>query len=145
MYSQRLKSLMEKKKFLTAAPGTPVSEAARLMARKGVGAILVVQQKRLVGIFTERDAVFRVIAKGRDPQATRLADVMTPEPQTAHSMDSFGHALLMMHEGGFRHVPVVENGEPLGIVSARYALDPEMEEFVSEAERRRHFSVQHNG
>ena len=53
--------------------------------------------------------------------------------------DSFGRALAMMHENLFRHVPVVENGEPVGIVSARYALDPDMEEFVSEVQRRKAF------
>jgi signal-transduction protein with cAMP-binding, CBS, and nucleotidyltransferase domain len=51
---------------------------------------------------------------------------------------SFGFALLMMHENGFRHVSVIENGRPIGIVSARNALDPDMEEFVSEAQRRKH-------
>ena len=50
--------------------------------------------------------------------------------------ESFGYALLMMHEKGFRHVPVVENGAPIGIVSARNALDPDLEEFESEARRR---------
>ncbi len=139
MYSQRLKSVMQQKKLLTAPPETSVAEAARLMAKKGVGAVLVVEEKRLVGVFTERDAVFRVIAKGLDPQATRLREVMTADPRTASPNDSFGRALAMMHESGFRHVPVVEDGEPIGIVSARYALDPDMEEFVAEAQRRKAF------
>ncbi len=139
MYSQRLKSVMEKKKLLLAPPETAVSEAAKLMAKKGVGAVLVVEAGRLVGIFTERDAVFRVIAKGLDPHTTRIAEVMTANPRTADPNDSFGRALAMMHENRFRHVPVVENGEPVGIVSARYALDPDMEEFVSEAQRRKAF------
>ena len=138
MYDQPIRSIMEQKKFLTAAPETTVSNAARLMASKNVGAVLVVASERLVGIFTERDAVFRVMAKGLDAQATKLAEVMTNEPQTVDPDKSFGYALLMMHENGFRHVPVIENGKPIGIVSARNALDPEMEEFVSEAQRRKH-------
>jgi CBS domain-containing protein len=129
---------MERKKMLTAPPETTVSKAAKLMANKNVGAVMVVENERLVGIFTERDAVFRVIAQGRDVQTTRLADVMTTAPRTAGPDKSFGYALLMMHENGFRHVPVIENGKPVGIVSARYALDPEMEEFVSEVQRRKH-------
>jgi len=139
MYSQRLKSVMEQRKLLMAGPETTVSDAAKMMAKKGVGAVLIVEGKRLVGIFTERDAVFRVISKGLDPRLTQLASVMTPDPKTAEPNSSFGRALIMMHENRFRHVPVVQDGEPVGIVSARYALDPDMEEFVSEAERRKHF------
>jgi len=129
---------MERKKMLIAPPETTVSKAAKLMANKNVGAVMVVEKKRLVGIFTERDAVFRVIARGLDAQTTRLADVMTTAPQTVDPDKTFGYALLMMHENGFRHVPVIENGKPVGIVSGRNALDPEMEEFVSEARRREH-------
>lgn len=138
MFSQRIRSVMKRKKILMAPPETTVSKAAKLMAGKNVGAVMVVENERLVGIFTERDAVFRVMARGRDAQTTRLADVMTTPPLTVDPDKSFGHALLMMHENGFRHVPVIENGKPIGIVSARNALDPEMEEFVSEAQRRQH-------
>jgi CBS domain-containing protein len=129
---------MDKKKTLTAPPETTVSEAAELMANQNVGAVMVVEMDRLIGIFTERDAVFRVIATGRDARTTRLADVMTKSPQTVNSDKPFGYALLMMVENGFRHVPVIENGKPVGIVSARNALDPDLEEFECEANRRRH-------
>jgi CBS domain-containing protein len=129
---------MEPKKMLTAPPETTVSEAAKLMADRNVGAVMVVHQERLIGIFTERDAVFRVIARGLDTQTTPLAEVMTTEPKTIGPDKTFGLALLMMHEQGFRHVPVIENGRPVGIVSARNALDPEMEEFVPETQRREH-------
>ena len=57
---------------------------------------------------------------------------MTPHPQTIAPDQPFGHALHMMYEGGFRHVPVVENGTPVGIVSSRDALGPELGEFVAE-------------
>ncbi len=138
MFSQRVRTVMERTKLLTAPPDTTVSKAAKLMAKKNVGAVMVVENERLVGIFTERDAVFRVIAKGRDTQTTVLADVMTSTPQTVDPDKTFGYALLMMHENGFRHVPVIENGKPIGIVSSRNALDPDMEEFVAEAQRRKH-------
>src|SRR3989304_3117797 len=133
MFSQRIRSVMERKKLLTAAPGTTVSEAAKLMAKKNVGAIMIVDDERLVGIFTERDALVRVIAKGRDTQTTQLSDVMTAEPQTLDPDKTFGYALLMMHENGFRHVPVIASGKPIGIVSSRNALDPDLEEFVADA------------
>ena len=138
MFSQRIRHVMERKKILTAPPATTVSQAAKLMAKKNVGAVMVVEEERLIGIFTERDAVFRVMAQGLDAKTTILADVMTRAPKTVDPDKSFGFALLMMHENGFRHVPVIEDGKPIGIVSARNALDPDMEEFVSEAQRRKH-------
>ncbi len=137
MFSEPVGNVMERKKLLTAPPDTTVGEAAKLMARKKVGAVLVIgENQELIGIFTERDAVFRVIAKGRDARTTRLADVMTPAPLTVHPRKSLGYALLMMYEHGFRHAPVVEDGKLLGIVSARSALDPELEEFTAESRRR---------
>ena len=136
---------MERKKFLTAPPKTTVSKAAKLMASKNVGAVMVVENERLVGIFTERDAVFRVIALGRDAEKTQLAEVMTTSPRTIEPDKSYGYALLMMHENGFRHVPVIENGKPIGIVSSRNALDPDMEEFTAEAHRRKHIGKLSSG
>lgn len=138
MFSQRVRSVMERKKLLTAAPQTTVSQAAKLMAKKNVGAVMVVEGERLVGIFTERDALTRVIAQGRDTQTTRLAEVMTTAPKTVDPDKSFGFALLLMYEHGFRHVPVVDKDKLIGIVSSRNALDPDLEEFVAEAQRRKH-------
>jgi CBS domain-containing protein len=138
MFDQPVRIVMERKKFLIAPPETSVSNAARMMEVKNVGAVMVVENEHLVGIFTERDAVFRVIARGRDALTTSLADVMTTAPHTVDPDKSYGYALLLMQENGFRHVPVIENGKPIGIVSSRNALDPDMEEFVSEEQRRKH-------
>jgi len=138
MFNQRIRSVMEPHKLLTAPPETTVSKAAELMAKRNVGAVLVVQNEQLIGIFTERDAVFRVIARGHDSKTTLLSEVMTTAPQTIDPDKTFGCALLMMYENGFRHVPVIEHGKPIGIVSSRNALDPDLEEFVSEAQRRKH-------
>ena len=65
---------------------------------------------------------------------------MTPAPETVEPDRPFGYALLRMHERGFRHLPVIEDGKLIGIVSARSAMDPSLEEFVSEAQRRRHYA-----
>jgi len=138
MFSQRVKEVMERKKLLTAPPETTISKAAKLMASRKVGAIMIVEHERLIGIFTERDMIVRVVARDRDAKTTQLADVMTTSPQTVHPDKSFGYALLMMHENGFRHVPVIEDGKLIGIVSARNALDPDLEEFVAESQRRQH-------
>ena len=136
--SQRpIRTLIAGRTILTAAPDTTVAEAANLMRKKSVGAVMVVAEDgRLAGIFTERDALFRVIAESRDPHTTRLATVMTRDPRTIAPDRPFAHALLMMYDGGFRHVPIVEHGRPIGMVSARDALGPELEEFDSEIERR---------
>jgi len=138
MFDKPVRSVMERRKVLKAAPETLVSKAAKLMAAKNVGAIMVIEDDQLVGIFTERDVVFRVVARGLDAQATRLADVMTHAPHTVDPDKSFGYALLVMQENGFRHLPVMQDGKPIGIVSSRSAMDPELEEFVSEANRRKH-------
>ncbi len=137
MFDLPVGTVMERKHVVVAPPETSVTKAARLMARKKIGAVMVVKNARLVGIFTERDAVYRVVAKGLDAAATRLGEVMTPDPKTVTPDESFGYAMLMMYEHGFRHVPVIEDGRPVGIVSARKALDPELEEFAVEAQRRR--------
>jgi signal-transduction protein with cAMP-binding, CBS, and nucleotidyltransferase domain len=137
MPQRPIRSVIAKQKILTATAEITVTDAARLMKKKSVGAVMVVKDNgRLAGIFTERDAVFRVLAEGRDPKTTRLSDVMTPQPQTITPEKPFGHALLMMYESGFRHVPVVEDGKPVGMVSARDVLGPELQEFESELQRR---------
>ena len=130
---------MKRRNVLKAAPETLVGKAARLMAGKNVGALMVVDDGRLVGIFTERDIVFRIVARGLDARTTAVAEAMTSSPLTVHPDAPFGYALLVMHENGFRHLPVVEDGKPIGIVSARSALDPQLEDFVVEAERRKRY------
>jgi len=109
-----------------------VSDAARLMRQEHIGALIVVEDGRLAGIFTERDALFRVVAEAFDNKTTHVADVMTRNPRTVRPDQHFSVALQMMYGGKFRHVPVVENGLPVGIISARDALGPELEAFVFE-------------
>jgi CBS domain-containing protein len=139
MFDEPVRNVMQLEKFLRAAPETLVSKAAELMAAKNVGAIMVVEDDRLIGIFTERDVVFRVVAQGLDARATRLANVMTRTPHTVDPQKPFGYALLVMYEEGFRHLPVVQDGKLIGIVSSRSAMDPELEEFALEANRRKRF------
>lgn len=138
MLGTAIRDLLEPRKLVTAAPEASVGHAARLMSEHKVGAVLVVAADGgLAGIFTERDAVFRVMARGLDPEKTALREAMTAQPVTVAPDETLGYALLLMHDNRFRHVPVVENGRPIGVVSARYALDPDLEEFAAEAERRR--------
>ena len=111
---------------ITAAKSATVLEAAQTMKQHNIGALLVVDGSRLCGIFTERDALFRVVAAGRDPGATRVSEVMTAQPQTIHPDEPFLQALRIMHKGRFRHLPVVEFDRPLGMVSVRDALDDDL-------------------
>lgn len=133
-----VRSIIEDQKPLTAHADMTVATAARLMKESRVGALLVIREGRLAGIFTERDALFRVIAENRDPAKTRIAEVMTANPRTIAPDRPFGHALHLMYEGGFRHVPVVDDGRPLGVVSARDALGPDIQQFMAELDKRAH-------
>jgi CBS domain-containing protein len=126
------------RKPVTVHGGTTVPAAARLMKKHHVGALMVVEGDRLTGIFTERDIVFRVLAEGRDVPTTHVSDVMTANPRTIDAHKAIGHALMLMYDGGFRHVPVVENGKPLGMISARDALGPELQEFEVDVVQRDH-------
>jgi CBS domain-containing protein len=136
MLSERIGHSLQSEMLVTAPPRASVLEAAELMLRHGVGAVLVVEDDLLVGIFTERDAVFRVLAPGRDPRVVRLEQVMTRQPVTVGPEATFGYAMLLMLEHGFRRLPVLEDGRPIGLVTARNALDPELEDFISEEHRR---------
>lgn len=138
MPQRPIRRIIQKQSILAAPANTTVLEATLLMKRSKFGALAVVDQGRLVGIFTERDALFRVLGERRNPETTLLAEVMTRNPQTIHPDRPFGHALHMMYEGGFRHVPVIENGRLVGMISARDALGPELEEFASQLEVREH-------
>ena len=133
MNDRLIRKIIEDQEIVTSTADTTVSDAAQLMREHHIGAVLVVDTSgKLAGIFTERDALFRVVAEGRDVKTTRLADVMTRNPQTVKPDQPFAVALQMMYGGKFRHVPVVENGMPVGIISARDALGPELEAFVYE-------------
>ena len=131
-----LRSIVARRPPIVAPSITTVVDAARLMKQQNVGALLVVDHTRLIGIFTERDALFRLLAEGRDPHTTRLAEVMTAQPQTIHPDEPFVRALRMMHEGKFRHLPVVEFERPVGVVSVRDALDEDLYELRIELEQR---------
>lgn len=140
MPNRPVSQIIENQTVLSAPPGTSVAEAARRMKRAKVGAMMVVAGNHLVGLFTERDALFRVIAAGLDAEKTAIATVMTTDLQTIAADKPFSHALHMMYDGGFRHVPVMENSKPIGMVSARDALGFELEQFEAELETRQHIS-----
>ena len=101
----------------TVGPGTPVAEAIRTMHEESVDYLLVLDGERLVGIFTERDAVLKVA--GRPLASSVIRDVMTPDPVMLRPGDTVAVAIHKMAVGGFRHIPIVDRGgRPIGVVSA---------------------------
>lgn len=141
MPNRTLRQVVTGQTLVSALPDTTVRAAAVAMAGQSVGAIMIVDETgRLIGLFTERDLLNRVVARGLDPETTLLASVMTDKLQTAPPDKPLGHALHLMFEGGFRHVPVVEDGRPVGMVSARNALGLEIHQFEKELKERDHIA-----
>jgi CBS domain-containing protein len=102
---------------LTAAGGERLVDVARRMVERGVGAVLVLEGERLEGILTERD-LMKAVAAGYSDDA-KVVDWMTRHPETIEADDSTGHAAALMIHGGFRHLPVLDQGRLAGIVSIR--------------------------
>jgi CBS domain-containing protein len=140
MPQRRISLVIGKQNIYTTSPQSTVFDTARRLKEIGLGTAMVVKNGLLVGILSERDVVYRVVAAGRNPKTTTLAEVMTRDPQTITPDKPFGHALHMMFEGGFRHVPVVDHGVPIGMVSARDALGLEMAEFEHDLLERDHIA-----
>jgi len=101
------------------APGAPARQAAEAMADRNIGAVLVAEQGRLVGICSERDITQRVVAKGLDAADVRVCDIMTADPATVGPNDTPTHALAMMRQIGCRHLPVMAGERIVGMLSIR--------------------------
>jgi len=115
-------------------PDKTAYDAACLMAERNCGSVLVMDGDALLGIFTERDMIRRVVAERRDPGATTLPDVMTRDPDTIELASPALAALQMMEDGNYRHLPVVSEGRIVGVVSRRDFYGDEKAEL--ERERR---------
>lgn len=102
---------------VTAGKNDSVSQAARLMKKANVGCVIVTEGKKPVGIFTERDLLNRVVAEGLDPAKIPLAKIMTPSPVTIDAAKPLDQVFNLLAEGRFRHVPITDDGELVGIVS----------------------------
>jgi CBS domain-containing protein len=114
--------------LLTVEPGAAVTEVAKRMVAKDVGAVLVYEGGKLCGILTERD-VLRAVADGID-DSTLVRDRRTPNPETLDADDTTEHAAVLMIHGGFRHLPVMEAGEVVGVLSIRDLMRVVLEDSV---------------
>lgn len=120
MKRQIIPSVIDGRQVLcTLSKDATAQAAAALMHERRVGAVMVVEEERLVGIVTERDIVFRVVAKSLDPAATAVSAIMTAAPETLSPSDTAMIALERMQAGGYRHLPVLQGERVCGMVSVR--------------------------
>ena len=136
MRHRAVREIMTTGRVHACRPSATVRDATRLMAEHNVGSVMVMEDGRLLGIFTERDAVRRVLGPGRDPDETRLAEVMTREPDTIAPGESIEDAIRRMDEFGYRHLPVVEGQQVVGVMSLRDCSIEDLAAMSAELERR---------
>lgn len=109
--------------MITATPEETVAEVSRRMSQNRVGAVLIVKDQALWGLFSERDLVIRVVEKGRDPKTTDVGDVATRDLVTIDVNAPVKAVLQIFREKRFRHLPVMRAGKPAGILSTRDFLE----------------------
>jgi CBS domain-containing protein len=115
---RKMSDIVRNQDPVTLQPDATVREACHRMRERRVGAVLVTEaDQRLLGIFTGRDAVYRVVAEGKSAARTKLAEVMTRDPDTMPPGKTAIEALRLMEDGRYRHLPIVEDGKVVGIVS----------------------------
>ena len=128
----RLRHVFERRDVVTAPPGASVYEVAATMTAANVGAIPIIEQERLVGIFSERDLMTRVVVPRRDPEQTIVAHVMTRPVVTATLEDHVDFCIEKMRTAGCRHLPVIAGERVIGMLSMRDLLRDELEERTHE-------------
>jgi CBS domain-containing protein len=122
---------------LTVSPSTVVTQAMRAMQNEHRGCVVVTddgtKDSKLIGIFTERDVLFRIVDRGRNPAALPIGEVMTPDPETLSVRSAVAYALNKMSVGGFRHIPVVDDEHrPEYVISVRDVVEFLVERFPRE-------------
>ncbi|HSP98839.1 MAG TPA: CBS domain-containing protein [Candidatus Dormibacteraeota bacterium] len=123
---------------ITVAPGDNVAEASRRMVSNRVGAVLVVEDGQVRGLLSERDVASRVVAAGRDPQRTLVAEVATRDVVTIDAEASLRSVMETFRSGRFRHLPVTRGGRLVGILSTRDFLAFVVEGLERHIERTRY-------
>lgn len=119
--------------MVTVSPAATVMEAVRIMDQESIGAVAVTQHHRLMGIFSERDLMLRVVSERRDPERTLIQDVMTTPVETIHRDSTPDEALKFMLEKNFRHLPIVDrDGRLAGMISMRSLLHDKIEDLTDQ-------------
>ncbi len=134
-----LGELVRGRPVFVISPEATVLEAAQLMAEKGIGALPVIDQDRLVGIFSERDLMTRVVAKNLQPDKVKVKEVMTTQLVTAEENESYESCLMKMRQASIRHLPVISGGRFLGVISLRDLMAHDIELKDYEIQQLNHF------
>ena len=108
----------ERETIHSVGPDTLVTECVRIMSAKKIGALIVMDGEKLVGIFTERDALNKVLAAGLEPGRTKVSVVMTKDPYSIPPTTTVGEAMELVTKRRFRHLPIVKNGKVLAVISS---------------------------
>jgi signal-transduction protein with cAMP-binding, CBS, and nucleotidyltransferase domain len=135
-----LKQMLKPGAVWSASPADSVLSAARTMAEKNTGFLVVLENAKLVGVLSERDCIRRVVLAGKSPEATPVADIMVRDVVTANPRHTFVDCLKLMHTHGVRHLPIVDNEKVVGVISVRDLLREAVEHHarvISELERER--------
>jgi len=127
-----LQQVLQKRVLVTAGPHESTLDAVRRMTDQRVGAIVILDHEQLVGIFSERDLMTRIVVAGRDAATTPVGDVMTREVVTARLSDRTGECEEKMRRAGCRHLPITLDGRVVAMLSMRDLLRDEIEEQVAE-------------
>ena len=115
----QLAEIIEGRPLFHADSKEKVRDVAQRMSKENIGAVAVLDSGRLVGVFSERDVMNRVVAVGRMPGQTRVSEVMTVNPRSVTTDESIDECLFLMREFGFRHLPICEGKQLKGLVSLR--------------------------
>jgi CBS domain-containing protein len=129
-----IRDLLSNRTIHYVQPEQSVFEAAAYMVQRNVGAVPVLEGTKLVGIFSERDIMKRVVSEGRDPVKTLIAEVMSTGVHTVTPAASCHEAMAMMQEYAVRHLPVCDGSTLVGFLSLRDLLHQKLDETVGEAE-----------
>ncbi|RMD97398.1 MAG: CBS domain-containing protein [Calditrichaeota bacterium] len=131
--------LIKDRETITVSPDMTVLEATRLMAEKHIGAVPVIKGDKLLGIFSERDLMTRVIAPNLNPETTRVKEVMTRELVVVEKDESYDSCLHKMKESNIRHLPIISDNKFVGIISLRDLLTVDIENKDHEIRQLHHF------
>jgi CBS domain-containing protein len=134
---ERIADLVQNRDVYFVQSGCPVLEAAQYMAERNIGAVAVLRNDELVGIFSERDLMKRVVAAGRDLVRTTVADVMTADPLVVSPQERITDCMRLMKEHSFRHLPICEGRKLKGLLSLRDLLLHDLVEKDGELETMR--------
>ena len=125
---QTIRELVKDREVYTVEAGDTVLSASQFMMKHNIGAVPVLRDGKLAGIFSERDLMKRVVAEQRDPSKTKVSDVMTKDPLVVGPDESFEHCMVVMKQHGFRHLPIWDGRNLMGLLSLRDLLLKDLEE-----------------